>query len=197
MAGVASFGASLRGGAEAVRYYFSGDYDDETGSVSYNNQQKLSSRGNITWLPSTKLTVDMGLGYTRSTLQSPAPANQPVTAAINFACPAPGCEPGSGSGPALDGPFRGWPGFSLPERLQNDAEAFSYVNRGIMNITATYTPWSWFTHRLAVGGDYTLQELTALSRRVEPVMELLVQVRTAWREAAWALSGTVPRIWRT
>jgi hypothetical protein len=113
-----SFGANLRGGAEQVRYYFSGDYDDETGSVSYNNQQKLSSRGNITWLPSTKLTVDMGLGYTRSRLQSPAPANQPVTAAINFACPAPGCEPGTSSGVRLDGPFRGWPGFLLPERCR-------------------------------------------------------------------------------
>ena len=162
-----SFGANLRGGAEQVRYYFSGDYDDETGSVSYNNQQKLSSRGNITWLPSTKLTVDMGLGYTRSRLQSPAPANQPVTAAINFACPAPGCEPGTSSGVRLDGPFRGWPGFELPERLQNDAEAFSDVNRGILNLTATYTPWSWFTHRLAVGGDFTMQQLSTLSRRVE------------------------------
>ena len=36
--------------------------------------------------------------------KSPAPANQPVTAAINFACPAPGCEPGTSSGVRLDGP---------------------------------------------------------------------------------------------
>ena len=39
--------------------------------------------------------------------------------------------------------------------------------------------------------------LRALSPRVEPVMELLVQVRAAWRQAAWALAGMVPRIWRT
>lgn len=39
--------------------------------------------------------------------------------------------------------------------------------------------------------------LRALSPRVEPVMELLVQVRAAWRREAWALDGTAPRIWRT
>lgn len=39
--------------------------------------------------------------------------------------------------------------------------------------------------------------LRALSPRVEPVMELLVQVRAAWRHAAWSLADTVPRIWRT
>ena len=166
---VGSFGASLRGGAEQVRYYFSGDYDDETGSVSYNNQQAFNTRGNLTWLPNPKLTVDVGIGYTRSRLQSPAPAGQPVTAAINFACPAPGCEPGTTSGVRLDGPFRGYPSFLLPERPQNDAEAYSFINRGITNLTATHTPYTWFTHRLAVGGDFTGQQLTTLSRRLEGV----------------------------
>lgn len=166
---LASVGANLRGGSDQIRYFFSGEYDDETGSVSYNNQKKLSTRGNLTWMPNSKLTLDLGLGITRSARQSEAPANQPVTAAINFACPAPGCEPGTTIGGRLDGPFRGFPGFSMPERLQNDAEAFDFVNRGIMNLTATYVPTSWWTHRLAVGGDYTGQQLTALSRRVEGV----------------------------
>lgn len=165
--GVASFGANLRGGAEQVRYYFSGDYDDDQGSVSYNYQQKLSSRGNITWLPTPKLTLDMGLGFTRSRLRSPGAAGQPVTATINFACPAPGCEPGSTSGVRLDGPFRGFGSFLLPERLENDMEAYDDVNRGILNATVTFVPWSWFTHRLAVGGDFTLQQLSTLARRQE------------------------------
>lgn len=165
--GIASFGANLRGGAEQVRYFFSGDYDDEQGSVSYNNQQKLSSRGNITWLPSPKLNLDFGLGYTRSNLQSPGAAGQPVTATINFSCVAPGCEPGSTSGTRLDGPFRGFGAFLLPERLENDQEAFDLVNRGIMNATATFTPFGWLTHKLSVGGDFTLQRLSTLARRQE------------------------------
>lgn len=167
--GLASVGANLRGGMDQVRYFFSGEYDNETGSVSYNNQRKLSTRGNITWLPSSKLTVDMGLGLVRSRLQSPAAAQQPVTAAINFACPAPGCEPGTTLATRLDGPLRGYPAFLLPERLQNDAEAFDMVNRSTVNLTATYTPLSWWTHRLAVGGDYTGQQLSTLQRRLEGV----------------------------
>lgn len=165
--GIASFGANLRGGAEQVRYFFSGDYDDEQGSVSYNNQQKLSSRGNISWIPTEKLTVDFGLGYTRSNLQSPGAAGQPVTATINFSCVAPGCEPGSTSGTRLDGPFRGYGAFLLPERLQNDQEAFDQVNRGILNATATFTPFSWLTQKLSAGGDFTLQRLSTLARRQE------------------------------
>ena len=39
--------------------------------------------------------------------------------------------------------------------------------------------------------------LRALSPRVEPVMDLLVQLRAAWRREAWGLDGTAPRIWRT
>jgi len=39
--------------------------------------------------------------------------------------------------------------------------------------------------------------LRALAPRVEPVMDLLVQVRAAWRHEAWGLDGAAPRIWRT
>jgi urease accessory protein len=39
--------------------------------------------------------------------------------------------------------------------------------------------------------------LRGLAARVEPLMDLLVQVRAAWRQAAWALPARPPRIWRT
>lgn len=39
--------------------------------------------------------------------------------------------------------------------------------------------------------------LRALADRVEPVMELLSQVRAEWRLAAWSLPPATPRIWRT
>jgi urease accessory protein len=39
--------------------------------------------------------------------------------------------------------------------------------------------------------------LRALAPRVEPAMQLLVQVRQAWRRVAWGLAGEAPRIWRT
>ncbi len=37
----------------------------------------------------------------------------------------------------------------------------------------------------------------ALAHRVEPAMQMLTAVWQRWRERAWALPGTVPRVWRT
>lgn len=39
--------------------------------------------------------------------------------------------------------------------------------------------------------------LRVLAPRVEPAMQLLMQVRAAWRRAAWGLAAEPPRIWRT
>ena len=39
--------------------------------------------------------------------------------------------------------------------------------------------------------------LRVLGPRVEPVMQLLVRVWAAWREAAWGLPACVPRVWKT
>ncbi len=38
--------------------------------------------------------------------------------------------------------------------------------------------------------------LRALAPKVEPLMDLLVRVRAAWRRLAWQLEGAAPRIWR-
>ena len=50
-------------------------------------------------------------------------------------------------------------------------------------------------------GATALQErvvvLRALADRVEPAMQLLLRVWTAWRSIAWGLGATPPRVWRT
>jgi len=37
--------------------------------------------------------------------------------------------------------------------------------------------------------------LRVLAPVTEPAIQLLRQVWTAWRQAMWALPGTVPRLW--
>jgi urease accessory protein len=39
--------------------------------------------------------------------------------------------------------------------------------------------------------------LRVLAHKVEPAMQLLAQVRAAWRQLAWGLKAEPPRIWRT
>jgi urease accessory protein len=39
--------------------------------------------------------------------------------------------------------------------------------------------------------------LRVLARRVEPAMQLLINVWSRWRQSAWGLAACVPRVWRT
>ena len=39
--------------------------------------------------------------------------------------------------------------------------------------------------------------LRLLAPRVEPAMQLLMRIWAVWREAAWALPASAPRVWRT
>jgi TonB-linked SusC/RagA family outer membrane protein len=161
-----SVAAILSGGPESVRYFFSADFERDEGTVSYNWQNRLSTRGNITWAPSAKMGLDVGIGYTRSKTRSQAPMSQPVILGIDFACPSPGCEPGLGRPNGADGPFRGYQ-FVLPERLANDAEGYDEIDRVILNSTLRHQPAAWFSHRLTVGGDVGNQQLSGLFRRVD------------------------------
>jgi TonB-linked SusC/RagA family outer membrane protein len=161
-----SLGATISGGTESIKYFFSGDFERDEGTVSYNWQNKLSTRGNITWAPNEKFGADIGIGYTRSKLRSQSPMNQPIIVALDFACPSPGCEPGRNLPNGADGPFRGYQ-FVLPERLANETEGFDNLDRVILNGTFRHRPVSWLNHRLTVGGDFGTQRLTGLARRAE------------------------------
>ncbi len=163
-----SIGATIGGGTEAIKYFFSGDFEREEGTVSYNWQNKLSTRANINWTPNEKFSTDVGIGYTRSKLRSQSPMNQPITVAIDFACPSPGCEPGRNLPNGADGPFRGYQ-FVLPERLANETEGYDNLDRMILNGTFRHRPFGWFSHRITIGGDFGTSRLTGIARRAEGV----------------------------
>jgi len=163
---LSSVGASIGGGSEAIRYFLSADFDREEGTVSYNWQNKISTRANINWAPREAFGADIGIGYTRSKLRSQAPMNQPVILGLDFACPSPGCEPGRNLPNGADGPFRGYQ-FVLPERLANETEGFDDVDRIMVNSTFRHRPFRWLSHRVTLGGDVGLQRLSGLARRSE------------------------------
>ena len=91
-----SFGADVSGGTESVTYFVSGEFDRQEGPVSYNWQNAIRGRANLTYAPSEELKFDFSLGANRSKLES-ASAQQPLLTAVIWSCPAPGCEPGSGT----------------------------------------------------------------------------------------------------
>lgn len=62
------FGASVRGGNADVRFFFSGQFEDETGIISYNTQEKANIRANIDAKLSESVDASVSIGYTNSTL---------------------------------------------------------------------------------------------------------------------------------
>jgi len=52
------------------------------------------------------------------------------------------------------------------------------------------------THCGASSPHEQLVVMRVLADRVEPAMQLLIQVWSAWREQAWQMPATYPRIWR-
>ena len=157
------YAASVSGGTESLRYYFSGDWDRDEGVVDYNWQNQLRGRANLNWTPREDIDLQFGLGGVRSTLESSS-ANQPVTTAILWSCFG-GCEEGSTANNPVNGPARGYIGY-LPEVLADSVEGFQHVNRTTYNVRATHRPTDWFTHRITWGGDFTETNNTQLYRPI-------------------------------
>ena len=190
-----SYGGTVSGGSERLAYYFSGDWDRDEGPVVYNWKNKLSARANLNYTPNDRLDVNFGFGYTRSKMRS-AGAQQPVTTAIIWGCPSPGCEPGRELPNGIDGPFRGYIAY-LPERYEDDIEGYENLDRNTLTATINHRPTDWLAHRLTVGGDFTQQNLTELFRRIDGVGSLfpngrksLANSRTAYVNADYSASGT-------
>jgi TonB-linked SusC/RagA family outer membrane protein len=191
-----SYGSELRGGSEAAQYYFSADWDRDEGAVDYNWKNKLSGRGNLTYAPNEKLSVDFSLGGIRSRAQS-ASTQQPLTTAIIWACPSPGCEAGSGTPNAIDGPFRGYIAY-LPEIYQEDVKGFEDEDRTIFSLTTKHEPLRWLTHRLTVGGDFGLTKTEQLFRASGRLGNIFPNgrrdvwhVRNTFTNLDYAATGTV------
>ena len=158
-------GASLSGGIEQLRYFFSVDYNHDEGPVTYNWQNKYNGRANLSYAnPDGKFKVDLSLGALRSRLRSASGA-QPITTSILWACDFPWCEP---SGP--DTTKTGWNGkghgfqFYRPEDYLG-VFGLDEVDRTTFSVTLTHHPFPWLQQRLAVGPDYTNNKSSRLIDR--------------------------------
>ncbi len=58
-----SYNLEVRGGTQAVRYYLSGNYDDDKGIVWYNRDNKYRLRGNVSVVFSEQFSLDVSTGY--------------------------------------------------------------------------------------------------------------------------------------
>ncbi len=155
-----SYGADVSGGTEAVTYFVSGEFDRREGPVPYNWQNAIRGRANLTYAPNETLRFDFSLGANRSKLES-ASAQQPLMTAVIWSCPAPGCEPGSGTPQALDGPSRGYIAY-LPEAYEDEIEGIVDVDRTTYSLQSRWEPREWLAHKFVLGGDFGTRTNTEL-----------------------------------
>ena len=165
-----AYDATISGGADVLNYMFFGGWDRDEGAVSYNWKNRFSGRSNLTFIPNDKFNADFGLGYERSRLRS-AGAQQPITTAILWSCPSPGCEPGRNLPNGLDGPLRGYLLY-VPEVYHDNIQGYEDINRSTVTANLRHRPFGWFSHRLTFGGDFTEQQLSSLYKKISTVGSL-------------------------
>ncbi|MEP7347262.1 MAG: TonB-dependent receptor, partial [Gemmatimonadaceae bacterium] len=170
------YGAQLSGGTETVRYFLSGEREEETGvmklpefEVARMNAQKLPIRGwtdrpnalgknsarmNLNAAVSPKLDLSLSSGFINLTQRFSLESN--ATAGLGSQVfGGPGCRVclpdrlvAGGLNTPLAG-YRAWtPGYSWSEKNEQR------VNRFILSANANWRPTSWLQNRLTFGNDF-------------------------------------------
>ncbi|MQA90835.1 MAG: TonB-dependent receptor plug domain-containing protein, partial [Gemmatimonas sp.] len=148
------YSLSVRGGTDAIRYYLSGDWDDQVGILDWNTDDRRSIRANVGVLITEGLNLDVSTGYVtgntrylEGTDESGDVWDQLMWAQGNF----------------LDSPSRGYLNYT-PEQLSTIETTRDY-RRFTGSATLTHTPFEWLTQRLIVGTDYSSDENQSLIPR--------------------------------
>ncbi|MQA90585.1 MAG: SusC/RagA family TonB-linked outer membrane protein [Gemmatimonas sp.] len=136
-----TYTGSMRGGSDAIRYFLSAEYQDNEGIVDYNWQKQVNLRGNVTVLPTDKLTLDVNMGYLEgltSFMQQKNPFG--LWDGLMWANAA-----------GVDTRIRGFQR-ARPEMIAQ-IEATRDVSRFTGSTTLTHRPTDWLTSRFVVGID--------------------------------------------
>ena len=132
------------GGGERYGFYLGANYDNNDGVVYNNIFKRYSGRSNVTLVPSDKINADVNIGYYRTDVRLPLSdnASNGLTRNANRA------TIGRQNNFAI-----GWLGLSPAEINAFDDQTRS--DRFVMSATLRYTPFSWFSHRISGGFDYS------------------------------------------
>ena len=145
-------GWSARGGGANYGYYTSLNSEAEDGVLPNNGFDRKSGRVNFTWLPLLNLTLDAGVGITRSRTDLPDNDNNIFGWLGNSHLGLPSTRTVDGTGQ------NGWFG------NQRDVAAMSLIENGRQThrttgtVTANWTPRPWFSNRNTAGVDWVREE---------------------------------------
>jgi len=176
------YGLSASGGAEAMTYFVSGDYEKELGVYTIpdfdrrrldslgvdtrqewirpNALEKQNIRVNLTSALSPKFDLQSSMGFIHLNQRLPQVDNN-TTGLGSSAYGGPGYK-NNGLG-SLGFPKNGYRAFTPGDIFQETVN--QQINRFIGSFNANYRPYSWMANRANVGLDYTGRTDTDLCRR--------------------------------
>ncbi|MDT8342042.1 MAG: SusC/RagA family TonB-linked outer membrane protein [Longimicrobiales bacterium] len=143
-------GGSVRGGNEMVRYFVSGQWEDEEGVIFYNTQEKVNFRANLDAALRDNLDLSLSVGYTDSQLGLNNNDNSifsPIIQGLtgeSFFLPA---------NPDIEGvnPRNYGFGFNLNQLAEDVVN--QDVDRFVLSSTARFRPTSWLSINANAGMD--------------------------------------------
>ena len=145
-------GWSARGGGANYGYYTSLNSEAEDGVLPNNGFDRKSGRVNFTWLPLLNLTLDAGVGITRSRTDLPDNDNNIFGWLGNSHLGLPSTRTVDGTGQ------NGWFGNQRDVAAMRLIENGRQTHRTTGTVTANWTPRPWFSNRITAGVDWVREE---------------------------------------
>ncbi|MBA4157328.1 MAG: SusC/RagA family TonB-linked outer membrane protein [Gemmatimonadetes bacterium] len=153
---VQSYNLNMSGGAENVRYYVAGDWDNEEGAERDNMLRRASARANLTINPYESLDVTGSFGYIRGRTDLSCEAGcGGTTWASYFSTPQ----------FAQAGDVRRGARTLTPEAYWGIWDRFQDLSRTTASIQVNHRPLRWFTQRLNFGTDETREDNQTIAER--------------------------------
>jgi len=152
-----SAGWNGRGGGTNYGYFTSLNHEDQTGVFPNNAFQRSTGRVNFNWFPVPNLTLDAGVGVTRTRTNLPDNDNNIFGWLGNSHLGTPLTRTDSLVNGIPIGQ-NGWFGNQRDVAAMTAIETSRQTHRTVSTITANWTPTPWFSNRFTAGADWLRDE---------------------------------------
>lgn len=137
------YAMSVTGGGQALRYFISGQWDQQEGVLPLDTEEKAGVRGNFTFAPLPNLNVQVNTSYNRTDLTGTPAGNNAQGLTLNA--------------------FRRERNYfsnGTPDTIRQvlNQQLSTRIDRTIIGATVTYEPLPVFSNRLTIGYDQAMQD---------------------------------------
>jgi len=163
------YSGSVRGGTSNMRYFVSGNFQEEEGAIQAGENRDGGFRGNFSFFPSPKLELTLNTAYTKRNLSWVPDGNLANGFLLNVGRGPFGNFKGGGCAPTTHVCLANAEIF----RLTTDTRSDHYIT----GFTINYIPHASLTNRLIIGYDYNNNEnesIIAFGHLRNPLGQIIV-----------------------